>query len=258
MKLTDWLGSFLVFVIACNLSHAQTNVSSSSKYSPGTLAYGAILGEREPVVVGRPFSGEINARKVVRESDGNEVIYECHGAIARDSQGRVRREQFPSPMVSRPDGRGGHAISGIVISDPIAGVELRWDSKSRAVGTFPLLSTPGPLDACEYEAGKTRSYPNGESQIIESLGERTIRGISVRGCRVTTLIPEGTLQNDKPFTVTDESWTSYELHLSLVRIHHDPSLREDETVELDKINLGEPNASLFQLTDSSPPTSNPR
>lgn len=262
MELSHWLGSLLFFLVACNLTHAQTDVSSSSKYSSGALAYGAILGDRDPVVVARPFSGEINARKVVRESDGNEVIYECHGAIARDSQGRVRREQFPSPMVRRPDGRGGQAISGIVISDPIAGVELRWDSMSRAVATFPLLSTPGnkpePLDACEYEAGKTRSYPNGESQIIEFLGERTIQGISARGCRVTTLIPERTLQNDRTFTVTDESWTSYELHLSLIRIHGDPGLREDETVELDNITLGEPNASLFQLTDSSPPTSNPR
>jgi hypothetical protein len=257
MRLSHWLSSLLFFFVAFNLTHAQTNVSSSSKYSSGALAYGAILGDRDPVVVARPFSGEINARKVVRESDGNEVIYECHGAIARDSQGRVRREQFPSPMVRRrPDGRGGHAISAIVISDPIAGVEIRWDSISRAVATFPLLPPPGgPLDACEYETGKTRTYPNGEYQIIESLDERTIQGISARGCRVTTFVPKGTLQNDKTFAVTDESWTSYELHLSLLRIHHDPSLREDETVQLDKITLGEPNASLFLLTDSNPPTS---
>ena len=246
----------MVLVAACNLIYAQTNVSSSNKYSPGVLAYGAILGERGPVVIGKPFSGEINAKKVVSESDGSEITYECHGAIARDSQGRVRREQFPSPMIRRPDGRGGHAISGIVISDPIAGVELHWDAVSRAVATFPLLPTPGPLDACEHEAGKTRRSANGESQIIEFLGERTIQGISVRGCRVTTLIPEGTLQNDKAFTVTDESWTSYELQVSLVRVHHDPSLREHETVEIDKINLGEPDASLFRLPDSNPPTSN--
>jgi hypothetical protein len=259
MELSHWLRALLFFLVACNLSQAQTDVSSSSKYSSGALGYGAILGVRDPVVAARPFSGEINARKVVRESDGNEVIYECHGAIARDSQGRVRREQFPSPLVRRPDGRGGHVISGIVISDPVAGVELRWDSNSRAVATFPLLPTPGwPLDACEHETGKTRSYPNGEYQTIESLGERTIQGISARGCRVTTFIPEGTLQNDKTFAVTDESWTSYEHHLSLLRIHHDPSLREDETVQLDKITLDEPSASLFQLTDSSPPTSNPR
>jgi hypothetical protein len=240
----------LVLGIASSSIYAQTNAAVSNQYSPGAIPYGAILGVRDPVVVGQPFSAEINARKIVRQPDGKKIVYECHGTIARDSQGRVRREQFPSPKVLRAN--GGRTISAVVVSDPLTGMQLHWSAASATVGQFPFSTAtpsgkPEPLDACEYETGKTRSYPNGETQVIEFLGERTIQGISVRGCRVSTFIPAGAIQNDQAFTVTDDSWTSYELRLTLLKIHHDPSIEEDETVELDDVVRSEPDASLFQL-----------
>jgi hypothetical protein len=60
-------------------------------------------------------------------------------------------------------------------------------------------------------------------QKSDDLGERTIQGILTRGCRVSTFIPTGAIHNDQPLTVTDDSWTSYDMRLTLLKLHQDPS-----------------------------------
>jgi hypothetical protein len=135
--------------------------------------------------------------------------------------------------------------------------QLRWDDQTGASsGSKTVLKTalwPDPgganlpvVDACQRDKGATRSYPNGESQKIEDLGERRIQGILTHGCRVSTFIPAGAIQNTQPLTVTDDSWTSYEMRLKLLTLHHDPANGVDETMELDNIVRGEPDPTLFQ------------
>jgi hypothetical protein len=247
----------LLLTVAFRPIYAQTNTSLSNCYSPGAIPYGAILGATDEMgVTGQPFFAEINARKVQSRPGGKQIVYESHGLLARDSEGRVHREQLPSPKVANPGGGSTFVTHSVTISDPVAMTQLRWDDHTNeilhtnTVSQSPLpQSTQGGrplvLDACERELGNTRSYPNGETQTIESMGERTIQGIRVQGCRVITFIPAGTIHNEKAFNVTDDTWTSYDMRLTLLKTHHDPAMGEDETVELDDIVRAEPDPSLF-------------
>jgi hypothetical protein len=241
----------VVLLVAFDLLYSQTDAPLSNQYSPDAIPYGPILGVQDDAfLTGKPFYAEINARKVEQRPDGKPIVYEAHGALARDSEGRIHREQFPSPVVVRSDGRRAGAISAVIVFDPVAGIELRWGARKTTVARASLFRSVGDrasdvLDACEHDAGKTR-YQRGETQVIESLGERIIQGIKVQGCRVTTFIPAGTIRNDHDSTVTDDSWTSYEMHLTIVKTHHDPTISEDEILELDNIERAEPDPALFQ------------
>jgi hypothetical protein len=238
--------------------YAQTNTPISNRYSPGAIPYGAIGGTTDDTTVtGQPFSAEINARKVQSKRGDGQIVYESHGLLARDSEGRVRREQLPSPKAPSSGGGNVFVTHSVTISDPVGMVQLRWDDQTseilhkNTVSQSALPKRPGGggpqvLDACERENGNTRSYPNGETQTIQALGERTIQGIRAQGCRVSTFIPVGAIRNEQAFTVTDDSWTSYDMHLTLLKTHHDPGMGEDETIELDNIIRMEPDPSLFQ------------
>jgi hypothetical protein len=247
--------TILLLAATSTWAFAQTNGLASIRYSDGAIPYGAILGVHDPVVVGQPYSAEINARKAELRPDGTSVIYESHGSVARDSEGRVRREQFESPKLVSPDGRTVFLQFGVVISDPVKQAQFRWGARATAAEQSPLFPTfTGSSDAepCEHHAKGTRSYANGETQSIELLETMAIQGISVRGCRVTTLIPARVVRGGKAYTVTDDSWSSIEMHLTILRVQHDAGTNTDETVELDKIVRAEPDPALFQPPQGYP------
>jgi hypothetical protein len=207
----------------------------------------------DPIVTGEPFTAENNSRSVML-LNGEKVINESHSFIARDSSGRIATRTTESPHVPN---RGGFAFipAGGTISDPIARVHMNWSDnltsilgkvvmKNRLFSSQPQ-SGPRPLNACEREGSRTRNLPNGETRQIEDLGERTIQNILTQGCRVTTFIPAGTFHNDQPQTMTDESWSSPELRITVLHVFRDSSGTE-RTEQLDNIVLGEPDAALFE------------
>jgi len=232
-------------------SNNPPSMPLNSQWSPGAIPYGA--GDMPinifPAVTDKPFHAEVNARKIETKPDGKQITYESHGVLARDSNGRVLQEGLPSPNVAVSGGTTSTILTAKV-TDPTSKLELRWDEMTKMVLKMRPLphqisTTPEPLDACEREEGRTRAYPNGSTQRIESLGERTIQGIPTRGCRVYSFIPAQPGASDQPRTITDDSWTSTEMGVCLLRIHHDPN-HEDETVQLDNIVLGEPEVAMFQ------------
>jgi hypothetical protein len=221
------------------------------QWSPGAIPYGAanMTIDIFPAVTGKPFHAQVNARKIETKPDGKQITYESHGILARDSDGRVLQGGLASPQVAVADGTTSTLFTAKV-TDPTSKFEYRWDEFSKTVEKMRPLphqirSTPEPLDACEREEGKTRTYPTGITQQIESLGERTIQGVPTRGCRVTTLLPAHQTKENQPRTVTDDSWCATELGVCLLTIHHDPN-HEDETVELDNLVLSEPDLAMFK------------
>ncbi len=232
-------------------SNVQIKGPLTSQWSPGAIPYGGANMPINifPAVTGRPFHAEVNTRKVETKADGKQITYESHGILARDSAGRVLQEGLPSPKVAVFGGATFMTLSAKV-TDPTTKLEFRWDEMTKMVLKMRPLphqirAIAEPLDACEREQDRARSYPNGTTQRSESLGERTIQGILTRGCRVYTFIPAQPNVNGPPRTMIDDSWSSTDLGMSLLRVHHDPS-GEDETVQLDNVLLGEPDSAMFQ------------
>ena len=230
--------TFLLLVVLPNLVFAQ-----------GVSVY--------PAVIGQPFRAEVKWLKTKTEPDGKQTVQESRGVLARDSEGRIFSEQLPSQKIKAADGSYTLTPHTASISDPIGMSVMQWTDETDAVSDSKTVmktalrpgpggAKPQPLDACQREKVATRSYLNGETQKIDDLGERTIQGILTHGCRVSTFIPAGAIHNDQPFTVTDESWTSYEMRLPLFKLHRDPSKAGDDSMALISIVRGEPDRSLFQ------------
>jgi hypothetical protein len=79
----------------------------------------------------------------------------------------------------------------------------------------------------------------------ESLGKQMVEGVNADGMRDVTTIPVGSIGNDRPIQITNESWYSEELQMMVSSKRSDPRTG-DETFRLTNISRSEPAAFLFQ------------
>ncbi|MEO8373467.1 MAG: hypothetical protein ABI806_30055 [Candidatus Solibacter sp.] len=79
----------------------------------------------------------------------------------------------------------------------------------------------------------------------ESLGKQVVEGVKAEGMREVSTIPAGTIGNDRPISITNESWYSEELQTMVSTKRSDPRTG-DESFRMTNIRLGEPGAYLFQ------------
>jgi hypothetical protein len=79
----------------------------------------------------------------------------------------------------------------------------------------------------------------------EKLDPQTIEGVQAEGTRHTTIWPEGSKGNDRPFTIVNESWRSPELQVPMLIKNNDPRSGE-HTEKLTNLSRAEPDPSLFQ------------
>jgi len=79
----------------------------------------------------------------------------------------------------------------------------------------------------------------------ETLSPETIAGLEAAGTRTTQLIPAGTVNNDRDFTVVSETWTSAELKTTVRQMSSDPRTGT-VTTELSNVDRSEPDPALFK------------
>jgi hypothetical protein len=79
----------------------------------------------------------------------------------------------------------------------------------------------------------------------ESLGKQVVEGVNADGMLEVTTIPAGSIGNDRPISITNESWYSEELQMMVSSKRSDPRTGE-ESFRLTNIRRGEPGAYLFQ------------
>jgi hypothetical protein len=80
---------------------------------------------------------------------------------------------------------------------------------------------------------------------MEDLGTEIIEGVSAKGRLQTTTLPVGAVGNDRPLVTTNETWTSTELHITVLSKTSDPR-NGDTTMRLINISRAEPDPTLFQ------------
>jgi hypothetical protein len=94
-------------------------------------------------IAGLPFTAEAITETVQTFPDGNRIARQSSSSLARDGQGRVRREQpLPplGPMGPAPE------VTIVTISDPVARVQymLDMDRKTARQIVFPPDGARGP------------------------------------------------------------------------------------------------------------------
>lgn len=218
------------------------------------LAAGPLDGGKP--ITGAPYSAEITTEIVQQLADGNRIERRSTSSVARDREGRVRREQQVTaigPILPK-----GHARI-VTIVDPVARVHYSLDAERKVAIQLPMppfdarpdgvshhasfvardekgrLVPPPPVDAAQAPAEKT-----------ERLGAKDIDGVTAEGTRVTISIPAGAIGNQAPIEIVSERWYSQELQTVVSSRRSDPRFGET-TYRLTNIVRAEPPAEWFQV-----------
>jgi len=215
-----------------------------------------MMGSLEQVK-GAPYTATAVTESTQVLADGNRIVNKSSGLVARDSEGRIRREgtmgRIGPLQVAGPD--------MIFINDPVAQTAyvLNPDTKVAHVMKGAGLHRSMREMRQQMRSMHGLGEPGTQGQLKrESLGTQQIEGVTAEGTRITRTIPAGAIGNDKPIDITLETWTSPDLDTLVLSKRSDP--RFGETVyRLTNIQRAEPDAQLFQVpsdfrTEQGPPT----
>ena len=223
-------------------------------------------------VKGAPYSAQANVTTTQTLADGNRIVNKSSSFLARDSEGRTRREQTIKSV--GPWATGQSPVAMVFINDPQAQVSYMLDPRAHTARKSPN----GKLEAAAIEKMKAEAAATGyqgvkiitgnalavstmrsmaetkvmaeqadkANMVMESLGTKAIEGVQAEGKRFTRTVPAGEIGNERPLVFVNEVWTSPELHAVVMSRHVDP--QAGETVyTLTNIQLAEPDPALFSV-----------
>jgi hypothetical protein len=211
------------------------------------------------VVTAAPYSATAITESTQVLGDGNRIVNKSSSFVARDSQGRTRREtvlnrigplQVDSPklvFINDPTSHTQYILSPGGNATKVVRDEATWSVGPDIINlTSHERGMKEKLIVRAQGTSERRKESNGAEQVKhEDLGTQTIEGVSAEGKRETVTIPAGQIGNDRAIDIVSETWYSPELHTMVLRKHSDP--RVGETVfRLTEIKRSEPDASLFQ------------
>ncbi|MHB8542114.1 MAG: hypothetical protein ACYDCD_14420 [Candidatus Acidiferrales bacterium] len=236
-------------------AHAQSSSAAVSQPAPpsnvffyrgapgmagGTFAYERIMGGfNSDVVRNAPFTAQVTHESIQVLADGNRIDRKDTGTIARDSVGRTRRE-MSLPAIG-PLAASGTVPRLIFIKDPAAGKNYILNEKKKTALVMNI-SFKGKLRAFRFAHS-----PMGAKEPVkatESLGTKTMDGLTVQGTRTTRTIPAGQIGNEKPIVITVEKWYSPDLRTVVSLTRTDPRFGTMK-YQLTNVVRANPPQSLF-------------
>jgi hypothetical protein len=219
---------------------------------------GEIVGP-DLVVTGAPYTATGIRENVQTLAGGNRIVHRAEQSVARDSMGRIRREETI-------DAIGPIALKGptlIMITDPVLNRQILLDARTKTatVRSRKFFKLPSPEDSKAETANQEKSEkPQGEEQdnarerpqrrtgidSRQSLGTKVLEGLNVKGQLNRWTIPTGKIGNTEPISVSVESWWSPDLQVEVMRHRIDPRFG-DVKYTLTNVQRKEPDASLFRI-----------
>jgi hypothetical protein len=210
-------------------------------------------------VKGAPYQAEAVTEITRHLADGNTIGRRTTSSVARDGEGRTRREGGLAALGPFPAGE--KAPRHVFIHDPVAGVSYVLEPDEKVARKLPkpgelppLPPPPGPGVPGLHGEGnvffekRIEKFEKGthKGETTESLGTQTIEGVEAEGTRRRFSIPAGEIGNEKPIEVVSERWYSKELQTVVSSRHSDPRLGET-TYRLTRLTRGEPDHALFEV-----------
>ena len=205
-------------------------------------------GHEGKLVKGAPFSASATSETTETLSDGTVIHRSAQLSLARDSQGRSRRELTATGF--GPLAASGTPKTMIMISDPVAGAHYMLHTDSKTAEKMPIHSHSGPSDKADsfhqkMEAEQAAEIAAGTLK-KESLGTQVINGVSAEGTRITKTIPAGKVGNDRAFQIVSERWYSPDLQIVVKSTHTDPQWGTT-TYQVTNLQKAEPATTLFAV-----------
>ena len=213
------------------------------------------------VVTAAPYTATATTESTQVLADGNKIVNKTSSFVARDSQGRTRRETELHRIGNLPV----DAQKTVFINDPTTHTQYIFTPGGEATKVVRSEGSwkEGPqiielggqperrsqkkviVNVQNVREGQQSSKESDEQVKHEDLGTQTIEGVSAQGKRETVTIPAGQIGNERPIEIVTETWFSPELHTLVLRKHSDPRMG-DSTYRLTDIKRNEPDAALFQ------------
>jgi hypothetical protein len=211
----------------------------------------------EKVITGAPYTASVSTEMTQVLGDGNRIDNKTTASLARDTQGRTRREETMGMV-------GPWQVNGpklVFINDPTSQTNYVLDSNKQTAmvlkhaGMNAMGGTVGASTSVSASAeggfkmvyqGKGPGGDQPDEAKTESLGTQVMEGVAVEGKRVTRTIPAGQIGNTQPIEITSEVWTSPDLQVVVMSKHSDPRFGET-TYQLIGIQRVEPDHSLFEV-----------
>jgi hypothetical protein len=255
----------LAFFVAGESARAQTTHAVALPPGGGDVMYfdggmgpepigpppeiiGFVGVEGEPggkTVPGAPFTASFSTQTSQTLSDGNHIQRSTIGTLARDSQGRTRRDMTLSGI--GPLAASGKPKQVSMINDPVAGTHYMLDPDKRIAHQMGPHGGNGKGHDHGHTGGAAIGQEADDANVTTtSLGTQTIGGIAAEGTRTTRAIPAGAMGNEKPIVITVERWYSADLQTVVRTTHSDPRMGVT-TMQLTEIKRAEPDASLFRV-----------
>ena len=227
------------------LFYQSAAASPVGAVTTGGVFFSAEMSDFGKVITGAPYTATVSTEMIQVLSDGNRINNKTAASLARDSQGRTRREESMEMVGPWP-------VNGpklVFINDPTSQTNYVLDSSKQTVAVMkhPSFNAVGGEPGFKVEfAGKGPAGAQPEQIKTESLGSQTMEGVAVEGRRVTRTIAAGQIGNMQPIEIISEVWTSPDLQVIVMSKHSDP--RFGETVyQLTGIQRIEPDHSLFEI-----------
>jgi hypothetical protein len=213
------------------------------------------------VVTAAPYTATATTESTQVLADGNKIVNKTSSFVARDSQGRTRREtdlhrigtmQVDSPktvFINDPTTHTQYIFTPGGEATKVIRSEGNWKESPQIIdlrnGKGEQHTKQKVIVNVQGVHERQQSKESSEQVKHEDLGTQTIEGVSAQGKRETVTIPAGQIGNEKPIEIVTETWFSPELHTMVLRKHSDPRLG-DSTYRLTDIKRNEPDAALFQ------------
>jgi len=214
-----------------------------------------------------PFSATETTTREQTLSDGTVIKSTVEVQLARDSSGQMRAESS-----LKPDASGASQGRVVTLWNPADGKGTTWITGNPSATFASITHLPesqlnsflsslaaAPQSALRAPLQPTLATQSSANLQTESLSERSVAGVLATGTRITQLIPAGSVDNDRDFTVVSETWTSAELKTTVRQMSSDPRTGT-VTTELSNIDRAEPDPALFKppanvrVTDLPDPT----
>lgn len=185
-----------------------------------------------------PFSAKEQVEWAHTLGDSTVVNHKYYTIIARDSRGRVRREDrrgIPANSNAEP------FLNYTFVLDP----EARTRTECQPSTRICLVTSYRPVTSLVQAATGPHAGGTHDAQ-RESLGNDTMESLNVVGTRETLTIQEGAIGNNRPIVTTKEIWYSPQFQMNLSVVRNDPR-NGTQTLKITELNLAEPDASLFEI-----------
>ena len=235
------VGALALAVPAFPQVHASGACSGSGETLSGSFRVNEGVQRMPQPITGAPYSAKESRESVRTLADGAHITNKDNRETmtSRDSYGRIRSEEHA--LAGKPESCFTFLSE---IQDPTTGYAYILDPVDRVAFRVPLVNMKAPRSAGEVAPVQRPVRAGGPTRTSESLGTRTMLGVTAVGTRETTTQPANAGLGI-PVTQATESWTVPELALRLYS--KTTSAGNENTTTLKDLSTAEPAAALFQV-----------